>query len=645
MPFSVALVLLNLLAADGDRQGENRGGGELSGRKQVPFVEANDEDIPDGKCGGKDDLNRFDSVEVMESAGWVFTWNDEFRFRPSSELLPHMDLARVPTNVYWGTSSDPSSNMLLLNLTGYGNFRVDYGNIGHGGSISLFFGTTPLNSTAYPFTPSKIATGPFATGNYLIFKIQNSLDAVLVINSIEFSCSQGKRAALTHIPKELHVSQDVCPVLWSANANLQPRFVCPKNIFGLGPKFVKNKKLSDILSRPRDRDDKLILRLVDYLNRTRSDKTADEVENFESALGNLRMLAQIQATEALATRESWTDVDTDVLRIIDPLKFGFVSTGDGIFTTEAFAKMLPSVADLKELVTSGTLALIGSGGSLQNHSFGRGIDNHDQVGRFNDLVGSALTNATETGVKTTVHVVCAKADSLHAVDVRVFDLEWFTPWRSYCARLHSGGPFRTEGQRQYFFRPSMLCSLGSSVRQFTRGFLAYWFIARLFPPDKLDMFGFSGSTHYLPNKEEIHEQFLGFEHLVYSLQLQIFQEEAEHAKAEEAMGTEQSGATSDISSAIGSNVHLLDRSEQHEVRVEVGDVHSTTHLTGYTNALAGFCLLGICVSIAWRLRRRVAAQRSVCSCTSPQRHLEAYSALHENVLEKIVSDESFMDGA
>eukprot|EP00927_Polykrikos_kofoidii_P038433 TRINITY_DN3277_c0_g1_i1.p1 TRINITY_DN3277_c0_g1~~TRINITY_DN3277_c0_g1_i1.p1 ORF type:complete len:678 (+),score=85.51 TRINITY_DN3277_c0_g1_i1:298-2034(+) len=578
----------------------------------------------------------------MESAGWLFTWNDEFRFKPSSKLLPRMDLARVPTNVYWGTSSDPSSNTLLLKLTGYGNFRVDYGNIGHGGSISLFFGTSPLNSTALPGTPSKIATGPFTNGVYLIFKIQNSLDAVLVINRIQFSCSQGKRAPLTKIPEMWHLSQDVCPLLWSGDVKLEPRFVCPTDTFGLGPTLVKNEKMTDLLSRPRDRDDKLILRLVDYLKRTRSNMSADEVENFESALGNLRMFAQIQTTEALATRESWNDADTDLLRIIDPLKFGFVSTGDGILRTEKFAERLPSVTDLTELVKSGTFALIGSGSSLKNNSLGRGIDNHDQVGRFNDLVGSELTNATETGVRTTLHVVAGKVEALPHLDVRVFDLEWFTPWRSYCGRLHSGGPFLREGQRQYFFRPSMLCSLGSEVRQFTRGFMAYWFIARLFPPDKLDMYGFSGSAHYVQNHEEIHEQYLGFEHLVYRLQEQIFQEEAEQAISEEAIAADHSHS---ISAVIGNFFHLLGFSEHHEVRFEVGDVSSTTHLTGYTNALAGFCLLGICVSIAWRLRRRVAAQRSVCSCNSPQRHLEAYSALHENVLDKNVADESFMDDA
>merc|ERR1712032_155504 len=77
---------------------------------------------------------------------------------------------------------------------------------------------------------------------------------------------------------------------------------------------------------------------------------------------------------------------------------------------------------------------------MGGRGLGQEIDAHDEVVRFNEIVGSKLL-PNETGTKTSVHVMCSKVAPLQDPAVLEIDLETNTMWRSYCGRMHSGGEF------------------------------------------------------------------------------------------------------------------------------------------------------------------------------------------------------------
>jgi hypothetical protein len=238
---------------------------------------------------------------------------------------------------------------------------------------------------------------------------------------------------------------------------------------------------------------------------------------YEEAFEALQRLSELKAQDIFAFRETWTDLDTELLRGLDEGAGGFVP--DGELTTAAFAARLPSIEELKRVINGGAgsltgLAIVGGADSLTGRGLGQEIDSHAEVVRFNEIVGEKLV-PEETGIRTSVHVMCSKVAPLQDTAVLEIDLETDTAWRSYCGRMHSGGEFANVTDRPLMIRPSAHCVISAGhMQSWTRGFLFYWFIGRLF--GSVDFYGFSGSGHY-NNPQPIWEKWLPFEHLFYQV--------------------------------------------------------------------------------------------------------------------------------
>lgn len=227
----------------------------------------------------------------------------------------------------------------------------------------------------------------------------------------------------------------------------------------------------------------------------------------------LTRLKEVNAKDVLALMETWTDADTDILRKLDNGKGGFAP---GELTTEAFKQRLPTATQFHDLIKGahhgGTMAMVGAGTSLNENSFGAEIDSHDVVVRFNRHIGTNL-HAETTGTKMTMHVSCDNVLPVGDPYVAEFDLETGHPWNSYCIKMHMGGQFTRTDVFSFMMRPTALCSLGVDGSHFTRGFLFYWFVGRLY--DHLDVYGFQGKGHF-DGGGEVWEPYLEFEHLVYA---------------------------------------------------------------------------------------------------------------------------------
>jgi hypothetical protein len=229
------------------------------------------------------------------------------------------------------------------------------------------------------------------------------------------------------------------------------------------------------------------------------------------ALRALQHLSDFRAQDIFAFRETWTDEDTELLRRLDPQAWTWAP---GNLTTESFRARLPSLRDLHELVKGERIAIVGGADSLSGAGLGPEIDSHAHVVRFNEIVGEKLI-PEETGSKTTFHVSCSKVAPLEQPHVAEFDLETDTVWRSWCGRMHANGEFAGVTDRPYMIRPSAYCVLSQhNAKLWTRGFLFYWFIGRLF--EEVNLYGFSGHGHY-HNKNPIWEKYLDFEHLFYNV--------------------------------------------------------------------------------------------------------------------------------
>jgi len=230
----------------------------------------------------------------------------------------------------------------------------------------------------------------------------------------------------------------------------------------------------------------------------------------------LGSMSRLQPKDVLAFRETWTNADTDILRALDRDPKVWLPKG-GKLTTTAFASQLPSITDFRRLVESGPAAIVGGADSLVNMSLGPLIDAHPVVVRFNGIVGHKLSQE-ETGTKLTLHVMCAKVPPVNEEGVWEMDLEASTPWRMYCGRMHKNGEFQkiTVPSKLFMFRPSAFCRKETrfDFQGWTRGFLFYWFVGRLY--DQLDMYGFRGAGHY-KNHEVMHERYWTFEHLFYDI--------------------------------------------------------------------------------------------------------------------------------
>merc|ERR1712107_358150 len=131
-----------------------------------------------------------------------------------------------------------------------------------------------------------------------------------------------------------------------------------------------------------------------------------------------------EAWDMIAFKETWTDIDTEELMLLDGGENIFV---EGPLTTEAFAERLPSTEDLKYLLAKRHVAIVGNGETLAGH--GKTIDNHSVIVRFNHLVGEAL-NLNDAGLRTHVHVVNAKIEKDAGPGVLLFDLEGKHTWIS-----------------------------------------------------------------------------------------------------------------------------------------------------------------------------------------------------------------------
>merc|ERR1712007_95193 len=116
------------------------------------------------------------------------------------------------------------------------------------------------------------------------------------------------------------------------------------------------------------------------------------------------------------------------------------------------AERLPSVDDLKYILSKRRIAIVGNGKSLSGH--GRAIDDHPVVVRFNHLVADALT-PEDTGLRTHIHVVNAKIKKDAGPGVILFDLEGKYTWRSYCKRFSLDNDLK----QTYLIRPSARCAL------------------------------------------------------------------------------------------------------------------------------------------------------------------------------------------
>jgi len=236
---------------------------------------------------------------------------------------------------------------------------------------------------------------------------------------------------------------------------------------------------------------------------------SDNLRNW-GALRALEDLAKFRAQDILAFRETWSDADTELLRKLDPMAWAWTS---GNLTTEGFRQRLPSVKDFRAVVKDG-LAIVGGADSLSGAGLGPEIDAHQTVARFNEIVGNKLV-PEETGLKTTIHIANSKVAPVGDPNVAEFDMETDTVWRTYCGRMHTFGEFADVTDKPFMIRPSAHCTLSKhGAKKWTRGFLFYWFIGRLFK--SVDMYGFSGTGHY-HNTNPIYEQYLEFEHLFYRL--------------------------------------------------------------------------------------------------------------------------------
>jgi len=213
----------------------------------------------------------------------------------------------------------------------------------------------------------------------------------------------------------------------------------------------------------------------------------------------------VEGWDMFAFKETWTDIDTEELRLLDGGENIFVK---GALTTEAFADRLPSINDLAYLLAQRDVAIVGNGRTLRGH--GREIDNHSVIVRFNHLVAGAL-GRVDTGLRTHVHVVNAKIRKDAGPGVLLFDLEGKYTWRSYCRRYS----WDKDLKKTYLVRPSARCAF-PRFESWTRGFVFYWLLGSLF--EQVDLYGMSeadGSYHY-KSKFGMLELFTHFEHALYS---------------------------------------------------------------------------------------------------------------------------------
>jgi len=237
--------------------------------------------------------------------------------------------------------------------------------------------------------------------------------------------------------------------------------------------------------------------------------------------------SSLSAKDVMAFKETWTDEDTDLLKLVDATPDGFVLDGD--FTTAGFADRLPTFQDFDDMVKR-SLAIVGSGDTISGKGLGRDVDEHDWTARFNDFVGAKQEAvANDVGTKLDIHIMNGMLPPASPSLVQA-DFEYNHPWESYCRRYHSAGKFFAKPHGPiYLPRPTWRCKLGNRMMDFTRGFMFWWFIGRHF--DDVDMYGFGGGKHFRKNGKQFiggsigtkgntpwldpTEHYMHFEHILY----------------------------------------------------------------------------------------------------------------------------------
>ncbi|CAK0889788.1 unnamed protein product [Prorocentrum cordatum] len=123
-----------------------------------------------------------------------------------------------------------------------------------------------------------------------------------------------------------------------APAGPRPRRICPGDGAALGAANLTTG--ADFPAVDADEELLQLGRVREYLD----NHTFEANQHlYEEAFEALQRLSELKAQDIFAFRETWTDLDTELLRGLDEGADGFVPGGE--LTTEAFAARLPSIED------------------------------------------------------------------------------------------------------------------------------------------------------------------------------------------------------------------------------------------------------------------------------------------------------------
>mmetsp|Transcript_105709 Transcript_105709/g.340961 ORF Transcript_105709/g.340961 Transcript_105709/m.340961 type:complete len:358 (+) Transcript_105709:78-1151(+) len=214
---------------------------------------------------------------------------------------------------------------------------------------------------------------------------------------------------------------------------------------------------------------------------------ADEPEMRADFFESWEKIMSLQAADVLATKETWTEYDTELLqKLVKSYRFVGKKHTSAV-TSKLVKSRLPKLKDLHGFLKNGSVAMVSGRSRPQGAMLGAEIDGHSQVVRFDRIARGSL-EAKRTGVKHTMQVVGAKERGDPSVPL--FDLDTTSFLRSYCQRLFEGGEHERakDSPRPFMFTPTGFCKLPKDLESFSRPFLFFWFIGSL--SDTLSMYGF-----------------------------------------------------------------------------------------------------------------------------------------------------------
>mmetsp|Transcript_74008 Transcript_74008/g.176152 ORF Transcript_74008/g.176152 Transcript_74008/m.176152 type:complete len:423 (+) Transcript_74008:61-1329(+) len=263
------------------------------------------------------------------------------------------------------------------------------------------------------------------------------------------------------------------------------------------------------------------------------------------AYSTFENLRKVDARQVLAFRETWTDEDTELLKLIDGKPDVFVK---GNLTTEKMRSTLPSISVLLNLIERGSIAIVGGGRSVAGH--GKEIDSAAVVVRFNDHLEKEMKKE-DTGLRMDVHVLnnMVEFNETQEADVLHIDLESTYVGATVCNRWR----WQSDESPDYTkvtltMRPSAFCAL-PGIEHHTRGFLFYWLVGRLF--ERVSMYGMSEDDRifHFGRSPVISEKFLPFEHFLYKT-ARTMQSAAQQARLQEAANKTASNGKAPIMAQV-----------------------------------------------------------------------------------------------